>query len=151
MEGGIIFKIIIILRESTRVLSWRVFFLFKSWPVRGRRLFRNEEGADVWIRPRAGGVTSRPACGRSEVPEGRRGMRVEIGRSWRREKGRKGGKERGRSKRSAKEGWKGGWARSERMPRINATTRPGGQNLRIPAGYTGATRDTRSRCTGRWI
>lgn len=37
------------------------------------------------------------------------------------------------------EGWVGGWARGERMPRINATARPGGQNLRIPAGYIDAT------------
>lgn len=31
--------------------------------------------------------------------------------------------------------------RGERIPRINATARPGGQNLRIPAGYIDATRD----------
>lgn len=91
-------------------------------------------------------MTSRPACGRSEVSRRKKRNGAEIGRPRRREEGRaggrEGGRERERSKQGAREGWKDGWTRGERMPRINATARPGGQNLRIPAGYIDATRYT---------
>lgn len=49
-----------------------------------------------------------------------------------------------RRKRERERGRKGR-ARGERTPRINATARPGGQNLRIPAGYRAIRRNTRSR------